>query len=150
MDMKQLNQHDSPHVVQAVATLFDGYRQFYGKDSDMALAEQFLQARLANDESVIFYVQRGEEYLGFTQLYPTFSSVSAGKRWVLNDLFVDPRYRGQDVGHALLERAKQFASADHAHGLQLSTAIDNVGAQKLYESLGYQKNTTFYHYLLAL
>ncbi len=78
------------------------------------------------------------------------ANVSAQKRWILNDLYVNAAFRGHGVGHQLLEHARQFAKADGAQALQLSTAIDNCGAQKLYESLGYQKNTTFYHYMLTV
>lgn len=127
----------TPANLAEIAKLFDGYRQFYGKDSDTALAKSFIRERLQQNESVIFYAQHEDDsYLGVTQLYPTFSSVSASKRWILNDLYVIPDYHNQGVGHLLLNKAKQFATADNACGLQLSTAVDNIGAQKLYESLG--------------
>lgn len=137
--------------VPAIAELFDGYRQFYKQSSDLNAAHAFIEARLKNHESVIFYAQTDSgEPLGFTQLYPTFSSVSVSKRWILNDLYVSPTARNQGVGHLLMEAAKQFAENDGAGTVQLSASVGNTGAQKLYESLGYQKITNFYYYSLSL
>ena len=87
--------------------------------------------------------------LGFTQLYPSFSSVAARRIWILNDLYVLPAARGQGVGRAVLEAAKTHALATGAHRLDLSTAHDNP-AQKLYEAAGYTRDNHFHHYSLPL
>jgi hypothetical protein len=42
--------------VDLVAPLFDAYRQFYGKPSDLEDARQFLFERLQRGESVVFAV----------------------------------------------------------------------------------------------
>lgn len=65
--------------LDALTPLFDGYRMFYGKPSDPAMARAFLHERMALRESVIFLARASEKgtALGFTQLYPCFSSVSA-------------------------------------------------------------------------
>ena len=75
--------------ISGVAKLFNSYRMFYKQEADIDLAFSFISERIRNSESVIFIAQDSEgNYLGFIQLYPTFSSVSAKKSWVLNDLFV--------------------------------------------------------------
>ena len=122
-----------------VAGLFDKYRVFYEKDSDINLAEQFIKTRLGNNESVIFVVLDGELPIGFTQLYPKYSSVSAVKNWILNDLYVEPSYRKQGVGETLIKTAMDFAKGDGATYVQLETAVDNYTAQSLYEGIGFQK-----------
>jgi GNAT superfamily N-acetyltransferase len=133
-----------------VAPLFDGYRQFYRQAPDLALAHQFIHDRMALRESVIFLAQNtAGEALGFTQLYPSFSSASAGRLWILNDLYVQPTARGRGVAHALMEASRQHAIATGAKGLELSTAHDNP-AQKLYESLGYQRDHVYYYYSLTI
>ncbi len=79
----------STQDLRILSPLFDAYRQFYHQDSDLALAETFLKERIDNKESVIFLATDDQgKGLGFTQLFPTFSSVSAQRSWVLNDLFV--------------------------------------------------------------
>jgi ribosomal protein S18 acetylase RimI-like enzyme len=123
--------------VPALAPLFDRYRQFYGKPPDPALAAAFLNERIGRDESVVFIAEGDGGALGFVQLYPSFSSVSAFPLWVLNDLFVAEQARGLGVGRALMEEARAHALRTGAKRLTLETAAENTRAWKLYESLGY-------------
>ncbi len=134
-----------------VAALFDQYRIFYEQESDLHLAREFIEQRMEHDESVIFLARNSEgQAVGFTQLYPSFSSVSAQRTWILNDLFVTESGRGQGVATALMEAARELAINTQAKGLGLQTAVDNLPAQKLYESLGYQRDTNFFSYFLKV
>ncbi len=141
--------------VDLVADLFDKYRVFYKKESDIELAKQFIQTRLDNNESVIFVVVAGDQSLpvGFTQLYPTYSSVRVVRNWILNDLYVEKEYRKQGIGEKLIEAAISFARQNEAKIVQLSTAVDNYTAQSLYEQIGFKKQepeTDFYTYTINL
>ena len=130
--------------------LFDAYRQFYGQQSDIIVAKQFLSDRLVCNESVVFIAEDGDgASVGFVQLYPTFSSILAAPMYVLSDLFVIPEARRRGVGTALLQSAVETTRATGAVRLELATAITNVSAQRLYESLGWQKDE-FHLYGLAL
>lgn len=132
------------------APLFDAYRQFYGQRSDVVAARAFLDERLRRGESVIFLAVGDDhgEALGFTQLYPSFSSVSLKGLWILNDLFVGPGVRRGGVGRRLLDRARQWAVETEAKGLVLATAVTNSTAQALYESCGWRRDDEFQHYHL--
>ncbi|WP_404407003.1 GNAT family N-acetyltransferase [Jeotgalibacillus malaysiensis] len=134
----------------ALAPLFDAYRQFYQQASDLTGAENYLNERLSTEESVIFYVREDDQILGFTQLYPVFSSISMKRAWVLNDLYVNKSARKKGVGELLLQRVKEFGLETGAASISLSTAPDNVNAQRLYERNGYQRDETFWHYDLSL
>jgi GNAT superfamily N-acetyltransferase len=137
--------------LEALVPLFDGYRQFYGKPSDLPLARAFLLERFAHNQSVIFIATRPDgSAVGFTQLYPSFSSVSAARTFILNDLFVVPAVRRSGVGIQLLEAAAAFGRAVGAIRLSLSTAGDNESAQALYVSQGWVRDTKFYAYHLSL
>ena len=136
--------------VDLVAPLFDAYRQFYGQTTDLEGARQFLFERLQRGESVVFAVIEGENALGFTQLYPSFSSVSMKPIWILNDLFVVEQARRRGVGARLLMAARGHAMQTGAVRLVLSTAVENVNAQALYERHGWQKDTDFLHYRFEL
>ena len=143
--IKQANLSD----LEGISRLFDAYRVFYKQASDLALANRFLNDRFDKGESIIFYAKNDVgEYLGFAQLYPSFSSVSAKKIWILNDLFVSENTRGLGVGKKLLNRIKEFAKETNSKGIALETDITNVNAQGLYESLGYIKNSEHYYYFL--
>ena len=136
--------------LDAVADLFDHYRQFYGQASDLAAARAFLKARFEHGESTIFLAESEGQALGFTQLYPSFSSVSMARVFVLNDLYVIPTARRLGVGQSLLNAAAVHAKQLGAVRLSLTTAVDNQSAQALYESQGWGRDQKFYTYHLAL
>jgi ribosomal protein S18 acetylase RimI-like enzyme len=129
-----------------IAPLFDAYRQFYERATDLAGARRFLAERLERDESVIFAVVENERALGFTQLYPSFSSVSMRPIWILNDLFVAEEARRHGVGALLLGAAREHARSTGAARLALATAVTNTKAQALYEKDGWRMDTAFLHY----
>lgn len=134
----------------SIAPLFDQYRQFYRQPSQPAQAHVFIAERLARHESVIFLAHnKAGDAIGFTQLFPSFTSVGVGRIWVLNDLYVVPAARGKGVGSILLEAARAHAKATGSKRIELSTAHDNP-ARKLYESHGYVKDDGFIHYSLSL
>jgi len=136
--------------LEQVAPLFDLYRQFYGKNPDPEGSRTFLLERLRHFESTIFLAFENAAPAGFIQLYPSFSSVSAARIFILNDLFVLPTHRKKGLGKALLEKAREFGNAHGAVRLALSTAVDNRSAQSLYSALGWKQNTQFLNYELAL
>ncbi len=142
--------HATPADVGEVAPLFDAYRQFYNKPTDLEAARRFLFARLSKGESVLFLARHDGRLVGFVQLYPVFSSVALMRQWILNDLYVVPDARKLGVGRALTERARELAEATRANCLTLETAADNVPAQRLYESLGWKREQEFYRYYLPL
>lgn len=118
--------------------LFDKYRIFYKKDSDLKGAEQFLSARIKNQESVIYIYYDNNIAVGFTQLYPTYSSARMVKNWILNDLFVLEEYRKTGVATQLINKVIEFAKSNDANFVQLETQVDNFVAQKLYQHLGFK------------
>lgn len=136
--------------LDTLVPLFDGYRQFYGRASDLAAARDFLRARFEHGESVVFIAHEGETPVGFTQLYPSFSSVSLARVFVLNDLFVVAQARRRGVAARLIGAATGFARATGAVRLALSTATTNTAAQSLYQSLGWQRDEQFLVYQFAI
>ncbi len=132
--------------IEVVLPLFDSYRQFYDQPPSVEQARRFLTERLTGNESVVLLALSDGVGVGFTQLYPSFSSLSMKRLWILNDFFVAARARKQGVGEALLERAKQFALDTNAQGLILETGVDNP-ARKLYERLGWKQDATLHYFL---
>ena len=136
---------------ELVYRLFDKYRIFYKQASDMDIARKFIQERLDNNESVIFVaLENGtDQAVGFTQLYPKYSSMRVVKNWILNDLFVEETQRKKGIGESLIKTAMDFARENGAKFVELSTAIDNHTAQSLYEQIGFRKldpETDFFTY----
>lgn len=138
------------HDLDALVPLFEEYRAFYGGSGEPERARAFLADRLTRGESVIFLVVIDGSVVGFTQLYPSYSSVSMRRLWILNDLFVAPDRRGSGAGRALLERGERWAAETGSKGLILATQVANTRAQRLYERCGWTRDEEFAHYSRSL
>ena len=123
-----------------LSVLFNSYRMFYGKESDIRVAEEFLRSRIENKDSKIFICEFNNELSGFIQLYPIFSSTRVSKYWLLNDLFVDINNRGKGYSKLLIKRSKELVIESKACGMMLETEKSNDIGNMLYPSTGFKKN----------
>ena len=106
--------------------------------------------RFEHNQSVIFVAVKDGAAVGFTQLYPSFSSGALARIFILNDLFVYADARHIGAGAALLQAAAEYGRRVGALRLMLSTEVTNMPAQWLYEKLGWKKNTEFCTYQIPL
>jgi len=137
--------------IEQLSTLFDQYRQFYQQPRNPELAKNYIAKRIKTETSVIFIARdSSKKALGFVQLYPSFCSVDTTPIWILYDLYVDSDVRKNGVAKALMNRAQKLAKETSASRIDLETAIDNIHAQALYESLGYERDTEYFKYSLEL
>ncbi|HRK74033.1 MAG TPA: GNAT family N-acetyltransferase, partial [Rhodothermales bacterium] len=133
--------------VDSVSQLFDLYRVFYKKESDIEAVKCFITERMEQGDSEIYLAETSKgQIVGFTQLYPLFSSTRMRRLWLLNDLYVEKSFRGQGISKALIESAKQLAYRTNSCGLLLETGITNTVGNQLYPSTGFeiQSNSNFY------
>ena len=147
MDENTTISRAGPADIDALAALFDAYRQFYEQPSDLPRARQWLRERLRFGESMVLVAKCGGIAVGFTQLYPMFSSVRTARTWILNDLFVDAGARRKGVARALLDAAAAFAREDGAMGISLETSQDNAAARALYRAAGWNEDATQWYSL---
>ena len=133
--------------LDCLTPLFDGYRRFYEQEGDVDRARAFLQERLQAQDTVLFWAHKGDgRGGGFTHLFPLWSSVRTGRLWLLNDLYVAPEARRQGVARLLMQQALDFARADGALGVTLSTAKTNHQASALYRDMGFVLDEEFDSY----
>ncbi len=132
-----------------IARLFDMYRMFYDQPSNLRGARTFIDARLANGDSHILCCDRDGEIVGFTQLYPSFSSVRMRPVWILNDLFVDPSARRHGVARALMRAARQHAVDTGAAYLTLESRRENTSAQAVYTAEGWTRDHDYDHFSIG-
>ncbi|ADG75760.1 GCN5-related N-acetyltransferase [Cellulomonas flavigena DSM 20109] len=136
----------TPADLDALTRLFVGYQTFYGRPGDPAAARDFLAARQRDGDSVVLVAEAEGALVGFTQVYPTWSSLSMARVWVLNDLFVDPATRGTGAGRALVRAVLAAARAAGAVRISLSTQTTNTTAQALYVAEGFERDDEFWTY----
>ena len=128
--------------------LVEKYRAFYKQpENDKTLS--FLEERIKNQEAVAFIARIEAQAVGFTLLYPTFSTVSLSNIWLLNDLYVLETARGSGVATELMDVAESAAKQAGATRVFLRTANDNLPAQALYEGRKWVKDEIFRRYDLV-
>ena len=133
--------------IDQLAVLFDQYRVFYKYMSDLAAARTFLSDRMKRGESEIYISEWDTgQIAGFVQLYPLFSSTRMKKLWLLNDLFVDPNFRGRGISLMLIDRAKQLAKETDSAGLLLETEKSNTIGNNLYPRAGFVADADHNYY----
>jgi len=132
--------------IESIASLFDAYRVFYRKESDLDAAIVFIKERITNNESIIYLAFFEDIAVGFTQLYPVFSSTRMKRIWLLNDLYVDKNYRGKGISKMLLNQAKHLAIETNAAAVILETEKTNNIGNKLYPSVGFALEDDVNHY----
>ncbi len=145
MTIKRINIDE----IDLVADLFDQYRVFYEQRSDVEASTSFLEDRLNLNESVIFVaLDETDTPLGFTQLYPKYSSARLTKNWILNDLFVHKDHRQKGIGEELIRKAMAYGKETGATFVQLETQKHNHTAQRLYRAIGFEQQTQTDDFLL--
>ncbi|MFT0868348.1 N-acetyltransferase family protein [Pseudomonas sp. CAM1A] len=133
--------------------LFVKYREFYGQLPYPDSSRAFLEKRLKRKESIIYLAlpdDGDDRLLGFCQLYPSFSSLSLKRVWILNDIYVAEDSRRMLVADNLMREAKKMAKKSNAVRMRVSTSSDNEVARKTYESMGFRKDTEFENYILPI
>ena len=125
---------DGPSIVRLVRGLAE-FEKLSGPDEAAAarLVEDAFGARRRFDVLVAEVDDRVQAYALFFEGYSTFRA--APTLW-LEDLFVDPAFRGRGIGGALMHAVAEVAVARGCARFEWSVLDWNEGAQRFYESLG--------------
>ena len=132
-----------------LSILFNSYRIFYGKESNIDISKKFLESRISNKDSKMFICEVNNILTGFVQLYSLFSSVRVSRYWLLNDLFIDSEFRGKGYSKLLIDRAKELVLESGACGMMLETEKSNKIGNSLYPKTGFKINdlSNFYEWV---
>jgi ribosomal protein S18 acetylase RimI-like enzyme len=136
-----------------LTTLFDQYLVFYKKPSNIEKHKSFLKERMENNEAIIFLAfddEIKEKAIGFTLIYPTFSSILLSKILILNDLYVDSTIRNNGTGEKLILKTVELAKELGVKLVRLRTAKNNIIAQGLYHKMGFVRDDLVFTYDFAV
>jgi GNAT superfamily N-acetyltransferase len=128
--------------------LVEKYRAFY-KQPENEKTLNYLEERIKNEEAIAFIARLDGVAVGFTLLYPTFSTVSLSNIWLLNDLYVEESARGNGIASELMDVAESAAKQAGATRVFLRTANNNLPAQALYEGRNWVRDEVFRRYDLV-
>jgi GNAT superfamily N-acetyltransferase len=134
--------------IDNLSILFNSYRMFYQKDSNLKIAKDFISSRINQGDSKIYICEMNKILTGFVQLYPLFSSTRVSKYWLLNDLFVKKQERGKGYSKLLIGKAKELVIKTKSCGIMLETEKTNTIGNSLYPNVGFEKNilSNFYEW----
>ncbi|MDR1645032.1 MAG: GNAT family N-acetyltransferase [Tannerellaceae bacterium] len=88
----------------------------------------------------------GGTYAGLLVAFENFSTFTARPMVNIHDVVVLPSYRGRGIGRRLLDGIIDEAGRRGASRLTLEVRKDNVVAQKLYRSLGFEETDPGMYY----
>lgn len=129
--------------LEELLPLMRAYCDFYEVEpSDEALL-RMSRALIADPEREgLQLVARGADggALGFATVFWSWTTLSAARLGVMNDLFVDPAARGSGAAEALIAACAERATAHGAPTLEWQTAKDNLRAQAVYERVGAKRS----------
>ena len=138
----------------ALVPLVEQYLAFYDVKHPRSAVTRFVAQRLRAKPAFVWVAAQSRaataELIGFVQVYPSWSTLRLGPSWVLNDLYVEKQARGAGLGRALVKIVVAEAERGGVRSVELMTATTNAGARALYESLGFQTDSTFLTYSIAL
>jgi ribosomal protein S18 acetylase RimI-like enzyme len=146
INIRQAVIQDIPRIIP----VFDSYREYFKQKSDPIATEQFLFNRFEHRESVLYLAELGDELVGFAHLYPSFSSLSLQRVWILNDFFISESFRNQGVGKRLIEKVKEFARLTKAKGIELSVEHTNINAWTFWEKRDFMLDKEFRYYFFKI
>jgi len=123
--------------------LYAAYQRFYGvaRPDDERNRAFFSRFAAPSEDGLLLGAWQDGALVGFACVYWTFSSVSAARIALMNDLFVAEGLRGHGIGRALITAAVEAARSRGLHHLEWLTAPDNTTAQRLYDSTGAERST---------
>jgi GNAT superfamily N-acetyltransferase len=133
--------------------LMRGYCDFYGVDpSDDDLLEMSRELIRSPALDGIQLIARDDDdgrALGFATVFWTWSTLSASRIAVMNDLFVSAEARGGGIADALIHACAERARERGATSLDWQTANDNERARAVYERVGGRRDERWVGYSIA-
>ncbi|MEO1206865.1 MAG: GNAT family N-acetyltransferase [Pseudomonadota bacterium] len=117
-------------------TLWAGYLSFYDIALDPEITATTWQRLLGSEPGThdgFAAVSADDEMVGFAHSLLHRSTWTTTWYAYLEDLFVDPAFRGGGVGHALIEAVIEDAKRHDAARVFLITDHDNATARRLYD-----------------
>jgi GNAT superfamily N-acetyltransferase len=131
--------------------LMRGYCDFYEVDpSDDALLAMSRELIADPEKEGLQLIARDEagRAVGFATIFWSWSTLSASRIGVMNDLFVDREARGSGAAEALIAACAERCRERGATSLDWQTAHDNQRAQAVYERVGGRRDERWLDYSL--
>ena len=108
--------------------------------SPMTLSEEMFNQLLASPNSHLFFLLKDEQIAGMLTV-GIYHSPTGGKAWI-EDVVVDESFRGQGLSKLLVAHAIEFTKSKQIPSLMLTSNSKRVAANKLYQTMGFERKET--------
>ena len=108
--------------------------------SPMTLSEEMFNQLLASPNSHLFFLLKDEQIAGMLTV-GIYHSPTGGKAWI-EDVVVDESFRGQGLSKLLVAHAIEFTKSKQIPLLMLTSNSKRVAANKLYQTMGFERKET--------
>ena len=108
--------------------------------SPMTLSEEMFNQLLASPNSHLFFLLKNEQIAGMLTV-GIYHSPTGGKAWI-EDVVVDESFRGQGLSKLLVAHAIEFTKSKQIPSLMLTSNSKRVAANKLYQTMGFERKET--------
>ena len=109
------------------------------KEGDQSI--EFLEKTISSDDSDILVYENDGRVVGFILLQakerPDFDFMIPGKYCYIMDIIVTKAHRNKGFATALMNSANDWAKEQNCNLINLDVLVNNHGAIKLYEKLGF-------------
>ena len=133
--------------------LMRGYCDFYEVDpSDDALLAMSRTLIADSEREGLQLIARADDgrAIGFATIFWTWSTLSASRLAVMNDIFVTADARGSGAAASLIEACAERCRERGIASLDWQTAHDNLRAQKVYDRVGARRDERWLDYSLTV
>lgn len=129
-----------------VGALCDLLAELFQQEAEFAANRQLQStglSKIIEDESIgiILVAESDTGIVGMVNLLFTISTALGGKVALLEDMVVDPAFRGQGLGSILLDSAVELCRKQDCKRIALLTDDDNIAAQRFYERKGFRRSS---------
>ncbi len=135
MHIATVTESDLPDLLPLVRAYCDFYEVTPGDDELFALSRALIADPDLEGFQLIARDNSGRA-VGFATVFWTWSTLTAAREAIMNDLFVHSDARGSGLADALIEECRVRSRRRGAASLSWQTAKDNVRAQAVYERVG--------------
>lgn len=138
---RMADKSDAPQISRMLKGLADhlGFADKFVADPQTILRHGFGERALFH----CLVAENRSDPIGLALFFPYFSTYRGQPGAYVQDLWVDPKCRGQNVGQRLLAHVADFsANSWHSKYIALAVHVDNHDATRFYERLGFCENRT--------
>lgn len=113
---------------------------------DKTLENEVINGLKVQPNFVFFLAYYNNEIAGFANCFNNFSTFKGKQLLNIHDIAVDPHYRGNNIGRAIMDAIVDYCRKNQYCKVTLEVRTDNPIAQQLYKSLGFRDCEPIMHF----